>query len=275
MDVSGPVQLSFGGGMTIEAIRRDIERIPILDAVVDDVNSRAALDFVDRCVRGKVRAACILAVNPEKIYALRNDSALRQFFFSAELLVPDGIGIVAAARLRDGRRMDRTPGADLIQQICAVAPAHGYRLFILGSTEKVSAAAVAELHRRHPGINIVGRVNGFFNPDADEQLVSDINTSRADILFVALGSPRQEMWIQRNRTALNVAVIQGIGGTLDTIAGTVRRAPRWMQAIGLEWLYRLIEQPSRARRQVNLVRFAGEILRGKLRARACPTPNLN
>jgi N-acetylglucosaminyldiphosphoundecaprenol N-acetyl-beta-D-mannosaminyltransferase len=246
--------------MTIEELRKDIERIPILDAFVDDVDSNGALAFVDRCIRGKAQAACILAVNPEKIYALRKNSALRQFFCSAGLLVPDGIGVVAAARLLDGRRMRRTPGADLMQQICAVAPARGYRLFVLGASERVNVAAVVELHRRYPGINIVGRANGFFDPDEDERLMSQISASRAEILFVALGSPRQEMWIQQHLPKLTVAVIQGVGGTLDTIAGTVRRAPRWTRAIGLEWLYRFVVQPSRARRQVNLVRFAVEIL---------------
>jgi N-acetylglucosaminyldiphosphoundecaprenol N-acetyl-beta-D-mannosaminyltransferase len=96
-----------------------------------------------------------------------------------------------------------------------------------------------------------------------DDLISRINCAQADILFVGLGSPRQEMWIQQHLPKLTVAVIQGVGGTLDTIAGTVRRAPRWTRAIGLEWLYRLVAQPSRARRQVNLVRFAAEILRIK------------
>ena len=263
MDVQGACERPRGGYVKIEEIRKDIERIRILDAPVDIVDNCTALAFVDRCVRAGAQAACIFAVNPEKICALRSDPALRQFFNSAALLLPDGIGIVAAARLLHGRRMHRTPGADLMQQICAVAPARGYRIFVLGATEQVNSAAVAELWRRHPGIRIVGRANGYFSPEENDRILEEINVSAADILFVALGSPRQEMWIQQHLPRLTVAVIQGVGGTLDTIAGTVRRAPRWTRAIGLEWLYRLVVQPSRARRQVNLARFAAEILRLK------------
>ena len=140
--------------MKIEEIRKDIERIRILDAPVDIVDNRTALAFVDRCVRAGAQAACIFAVNPEKICALRSDPALGQFFNSAALLLPDGIGIVGAARLLHGRRMHRAPGADLMQHICAVAPARGYRIFVLGATEHVNSAAVAALSRRHPGIRM-------------------------------------------------------------------------------------------------------------------------
>jgi N-acetylglucosaminyldiphosphoundecaprenol N-acetyl-beta-D-mannosaminyltransferase len=97
-----------------------------------------------------------------------------------------------------------------------------------------------------------------------DTLVSRINEAQADILFVALGSPRQEIWIQQQLPRLKVKVVQGVGGTLDTIAGTVKRAPSWMMAIGLEWFYRLLKQPSRARRDLNLIRFTAEILRIKL-----------
>ena len=249
--------------MKIEEIRQDIERIRILDALVDIVDNCTALAFVDRCVRAGAQAACIFAVNPEKICALRSDPALGQFFNSAALLLPDGIGIVGAARLLHGRRMHRTPGADLMQQICAVAPARGYRIFVLGATEHVNSAAVAALWRLHPGIRIVGRANGYFPPEENDRIIEEINASAADILFVALGSPRQEHWLEANQSKLRVHVCQGIGGTLDTIAGTVRRAPKGWQTLGLEWLYRLLIQPSRLPRFVFVPKFIAGVLRYK------------
>jgi N-acetylglucosaminyldiphosphoundecaprenol N-acetyl-beta-D-mannosaminyltransferase len=143
---------------------------------------------------------------------------------------------------------------------CELAPLRNYRIFILGAPEEVNAAAVEELRRRFPGINIVGRANGYFEPRANSDLVRRINDSATDILFVALGSPRQERWIEANLPHLNVRVCQGIGGTLDTIVGTAKRAPHAWQALGLEWAYRLLSQPSRAKRQLKLLAFVFEVL---------------
>ncbi len=171
---------------------------------------------------------------------------------------------VLAARLLYGRRLGRVTGADLMQSICAEAVGQGYRIFLYGSSPETSAKAAEVLQRRHPGIQIAGRKHGYLTDDETAGLIDCINASGADILFVALGSPRQEHWISENLSRLNVSVVQGIGGTLDTIAGNVRRAPKWMQAMGLEWFYRLLKQPSRAYRQLNLIRFAASVLRVKL-----------
>jgi len=151
-----------------------------------------------------------------------------------------------------------------MQAICAAAPARNYRIFIYGASEATNREAVRTLRLRYPGIDIVGSQDGYLPAKEMDGLISRINQARPDILFVALGSPRQEMWIQQYLPRLDVKVVQGIGGTLDTIAGSVRRAPRWMQGAGLEWFYRLLQQPSRAYRQLCLLRFAAEILLVKL-----------
>jgi N-acetylglucosaminyldiphosphoundecaprenol N-acetyl-beta-D-mannosaminyltransferase len=187
-----------------------------------------------------------------------------QFIDSADLVVPDGIGIVLAARLLWGVRLRRVAGADLMQAICEVAPARGYRVFLYGSSPDANRRAAETLQARHPGITIAGREHGYLSACEMEHLVLKINQADADILFVGLGSPRQELWIQENLTHLNVKVIQGIGGTLDTIAGTVRRAPRWMRESGLEWLFRLTRQPWRARRHLRLARFMTEVVAEKM-----------
>jgi N-acetylglucosaminyldiphosphoundecaprenol N-acetyl-beta-D-mannosaminyltransferase len=154
-----------------------------------------------------------------------------------------------------------------MQRICAVALERSYRIFVLGASEGVNAAAVIELRRRFPGINIVGRANGYWKPEDNPALIQRINDSCADIVFVALGSPRQERWMEANLPHLNVKVCQGIGGTLDTIVGAVKRAPDAWQALGLEWAYRLLRQPSRARRQFKLLSFVLEVLSLKLSAK--------
>lgn len=236
-----------------------VKRAPVLDTQVDCVDMEGALKFVDHYIKNCDQVGTILAVNPEKIYALRKNSFLKDFFAKASILVPDGIGIVLAMRLK-GYRAARVPGADLMQQICALAEIKGYRIFIYGAKEEVNRVAVDRLRERHPAIRIVGRANGYI-ADADmNNLVKQINDSKAEILFVAMGSPRQEEWMCNHLVKLKtVKICQGIGGTLDTIVGNVKRAPLQLQRIHLEWLYRLIQQPARAGRQVRLLKFVWEM----------------
>lgn len=235
----------------------------ILELPVHSVTMNSALQFIDDCVKTRVSPAYIVCANPEKVYQVRSNVWLRRFFETADLVIPDGISIVVAARLLYGLKLMRVAGADLMQAICAVAPERNYRVFIYGSSEVTNRKAAEVLRHRHPGIDIVGAQHGYFPPEKMDEIISRINDARPDILFVGLGSPRQEVWIQQHLPELRVKVIQGIGGTLDVVAGRVKRAPAWMRAAGMEWLYRLLAQPSRARRQVNLMRFAAEILRVK------------
>lgn len=224
-----------------------------------------ALDFIDFSVRTRTSPGAVLAVNPEKVYVLRQDAFLKDFFDQAALLIPDGIGIVKALKILFGVSVTRVPGADLMQNICAAAPEKGYRIFIYGASEEVNSAACDILRRRYPGISIVGRANGFVKPEAMPDLIAKINQSEANILFVAMGSPRQERWMSENFGKLiTVRVCQGIGGTLDTIVGTVKRAPLFWQRLGLEWFYRLLCQPSRFKRQVRCFYFAAGVFWEKL-----------
>jgi N-acetylglucosaminyldiphosphoundecaprenol N-acetyl-beta-D-mannosaminyltransferase len=235
-------------------------RVSVLDMPVDAVDMEGALNEVDRLVRTADRANYIIAVNPEKVYAVRENAFLEDFWRHAALAIPDGIGMVIAIQWLYKKHVARVAGADLMQAICAASPRKGYRIFIYGASEEVNAGAVQELKLRNPGIRIVGRANGFVRETEMKALVQQINEYQPDILFVALGSPKQEQWLQRWLPELNVKVCQGIGGTLDTIVGRVKRAPLSWQKMGLEWLYRLLHEPSRIWRQLNLIRFGWEVL---------------
>ena len=237
----------------------------ILDTPIDVVDMTGALDFVDRYIASPNKSGYVLAVNPEKVYALRENPFLKDFFQAATLLIPDGIGMVYALRFLAGRRVSRVPGADLMQNLCARSPGKGHRIFIYGAKEEVSAKACAILAERYPGIRIVGRANGYVSVAEMSQLIDTINASSAEILFVALGSPKQEEWIQQHLPLLQVKIVQGIGGTLDTITGNVKRAPLLWQRLGLEWFYRLLSQPSRAGRQLRLFTFVLEVIRAKVK----------
>ena len=238
------------------------ERLHVLGTPVDAVDMNAALAFVADAVKTRTSAGAILAVNPEKVFVLRQDTFLKDFFEKAALLIPDGIGIVKALKILYGRKISRCPGADLMQNICKEAPQTGYKIFIYGSSEEVNAGACEKLRQRCPGIQIVGRSNGFVPAEKMDQLVAQINDSQADILFIAMGSPKQEKWMSKYALCLTtVKICQGIGGTLDTIVGTVKRAPEFWQAIGLEWFYRLLCQPSRFQRQLRCFKFGIEVYR--------------
>ena len=242
----------------------EIKRYEVLGCPVDSIDMRGALDYVAEAVKTRTEPGFILAVNPEKVFVLRNDEFLRNFFERAALLIPDGIGMVKGLSILHKVKVSRVPGADLMQNICAEAPERGYRIFIYGSSEEVNARACEILQQRHPGIKIVGRANGFVRAEDMDNLLEAINNSRADILFIAMGSPRQEKWMSENVSALTtVKICQGIGGTLDTIAGTVKRAPVFWQKLGLEWFYRLLCQPSRFKRQLRCFKFGLEVYKVK------------
>lgn len=240
-------------------------RVDILGTPVDCVDMAGALDAVDAMVRGD-RARTVLAVNPEKVIKAQDDPVLRRALGEAGLLVPDGIGVVMAVRLLRKQPIARVPGAELMPAICARAVERGYRVFLFGASEEVNAAAAAELRRRYPGIDVAGRHHGYVAEAGMPGLLAAIDASGANVVFVALGSPRQELWMEQYLPRLrHVRVCQGVGGTFDVLAGRVRRAPALFRRLHLEWFYRLASQPQRLLRQTALPRFAwrvmGEVVR--------------
>lgn len=241
-------------------------RVPILNLWIDPVTMEQALETVSDFIERGTRVHSIFAVNPEKNFSVPKDPSLYESFKNADLLIPDSIGVVLAARVLHGLRLERVPGVELMHAICALSARKGYTTFIYGARESVNEASVNALQGLYPGIRIVGRANGYLGEAEMEGLVEQINNSGAQILFLALGSPRQERWLNRYAVRLkNIRVCQGIGGTLDTIAGTVKRAPEAWCRNGLEWLYRLLAEPSRLKRQSVLPLFAAHVAVAKFR----------
>ena len=235
-------------------------RTEVLGVPVDCITMEGALDFADHLTDGGSKGQYILAINPEKVMVLLKDDALRETFAAAALLIPDGIGIVWAMRWLHGLQAVRVPGSELMPKLCERAARKGYGIFLFGSKEDVNRQAAEKLVQRYPGLKIVGRANGYLTEEDMPGLIERINASGAEILFVALGSPRQEQWIRKWLPQLNIGICQGIGGTLDTIVGSVKRAPPLFCRFGLEWFYRLVTDPRRARRQAVLPVFAWKVL---------------
>jgi N-acetylglucosaminyldiphosphoundecaprenol N-acetyl-beta-D-mannosaminyltransferase len=240
--------------------RMNPKRVDVLGVPVDCVDMQSAIAAVDGMIGGD-RAQSIIAVNPEKVMKAQTNPRLLHSLVGAGLLIPDGIGIVMAASALGLGRMKRVPGSELMPAICELAARKGYRVFLFGAAPEVNDDATKTLLRRYPGLQIVGHRHGYVDDSSLPALFEEINRSRAQILFVALGSPRQELWMSQHLGKLDVKVCQGVGGTFDVIAGRVKRAPPIFLKLNLEWLYRLLSQPSRLARQTALPRFALQVLK--------------
>lgn len=243
--------------------RETPKRIDVLGVPVDCVDMDMAMEHIARILKGD-RAHAVIAVNPEKVIAAQSSARLLQALHGAGLLIPDGIGIVLAARLLHGARLRRVPGSELMPKICDYAARTGYAVFLFGASAEVNELASRELQRRYPGIEISGAEHGYLPAEDMPKLVERINASGAKILFVALGSPRQEDWMLKYLPALNVRVCQGVGGTFDVLAGRVSRAPPLFLKLNLEWLYRLLSNPGRLTRQTALPRFFFQTIKKRL-----------
>jgi N-acetylglucosaminyldiphosphoundecaprenol N-acetyl-beta-D-mannosaminyltransferase len=240
-------------------------RLPILNIWVDPVDREEAKRRVREMLKTARRPCCVFASNPEKNFSVPKDPLLYEVYRNADILLPDGIGVVAAARLLHGVRLKRLAGSDFIFDLCEIAEETGSRLFVYGAKEEVNKISVRELQRRYPRLVVAGRANGYVPKEKMDGLIGQINATKADILLLALGSPRQEKWFAEYAASLStVKVVQGVGGTLDTLAGTVRRAPLFWRRLNLEWLYRLLREPVRIKRQRMLPFFVVSLLYAKV-----------
>jgi len=233
--------------------------IHILGIPVHNITFAETIESIDSFIRAKTPKQ-ICTVNPEFVMTAQQDEEFKTILANADLCLPDGVGIVWAARWLKTPLRERVTGSDLVPMIAAEAEQHGWKLFFLGAGEGVASHAAQILRARHPNLKIVGTHAGSPRPEDDTESIRLIQQAQPDILFVAYGAPAQDKWIQRNRERVGIPVMMGVGGSFDFITGVATRAPRWMQAIGLEWLHRLIQQPWRWKRMLALPRFVVRVL---------------
>ncbi len=201
---------------------------------------------------GQAHQLC--TVNPEFVVAAQHDEEFRQIINHVALALPDGIGLLKAARFLGATPLpERVPGSDLVVRLAELSHQKGYRIYFLGAQEGVAEKAVAKLKARYPRLNAVGCYTGSPASEEDEAIVQRLRLAQPDILLVAYGAPKQDKWIARNLERLQIPVCIGVGGSFDFIAGTAKRAPLWLQRLGLEWFHRLLTQPWRWRRIWNAV----------------------
>jgi N-acetylglucosaminyldiphosphoundecaprenol N-acetyl-beta-D-mannosaminyltransferase len=235
---------------------------------VDDVTFPEALALLREFVASRA-PHYVVTPNPEFVMLARRDAAFRQALAGAALAIPDGGGLLLAARLWGRPFREQVRGTDLVYRLATVGAREGQRWFLLGAAPGVAAEAGRRLMARYPGLQVVGTHGGSPRATDDAAAQEAIRAAGpVDVLLVAYGAPGQELWMARNLAALGVPVAIGVGGVLDFISGRVRRAPRWVRDLGLEWLFRLLLQPRRWRRQLELPRFAIQALLATPRQRA-------
>jgi N-acetylglucosaminyldiphosphoundecaprenol N-acetyl-beta-D-mannosaminyltransferase len=203
----------------------------------------------------------IIAVNPEKVMAAEKNEELRQLINSSTYQIPDGVGILLASKMKGGKISSRVTGVDMMDRLIRFAAKENHKVFLYGAKEEVVTMAKQKLEEKYPGLNISGYENGYEKDN--EKIINKINASGAELIFVAMGSPKQELWIRENMGKLNVRVFQGVGGSFDVFSGKVQRAPLFFRKLGIEWLYRLLKEPKRFKRQLALPKFLLRILGAK------------
>ena len=255
-------------------------RIALGPVEVDPLTQAGALDAVERLVAAG-DGGFVVTPNVDHLVLVQRDARLRDAYRRARLSLADGQPLLWMARLLGTPLPEKVSGSDLIEPLMASAAAAGRRVFFFGATPQVSAEAERRLVRRHPRLKIVGRDCSSWSPadpsaPAASPVVKAVRESRADLVVVALGSPKQEFWMARHDKDLAPAVAIGLGASLDFVAGAVKRAPAWMSDAGLEWLYRLAQEPRRLAYRY-LVRdpqilpiFAGDLYRRAVQRRAGP-----
>lgn len=245
-------------------------RVDILGVPIDDVSLENAAQLIADHIKTGADFASVFTPNADIVDRCRRDEtgALRSVFASAALSVPDGIGIVKASRLLGTPLGGRVAGIELSERLLSLATENGIPVYFLGGEDGVAARAAEKLTALMPSLRIVGTHHGYFDKTADgnAEIIRRVGASGAKLLFVCFGAPMQETWITENADTLygsGVLCAMGLGGSLDVWSGNVRRAPRLMRALGLEWLYRSLSGTSRICRIGSVFRFAWAVVREK------------
>jgi N-acetylglucosaminyldiphosphoundecaprenol N-acetyl-beta-D-mannosaminyltransferase len=238
-----------------------LDSVHLLGMRIDRVDMTTAMGLVESYINERTPHQIVTA-DASMIVTAAEDAEFAGIVENADLVTPDGAGILWATRRLGIPLRAKVSGVDLAARCCEVAPDKGWRLYFFGAGPGVAESAARRMAEKHPGLIVAGYRDGFFQPADEASIVAEIRDTKPDILLVALGIPKQEKFIQRHKTALGVPVCIGVGGTLDVFSGTVKRAPVWMQNAGLEWLYRIASDPrKRMKKAKALPRFALMALR--------------
>ena len=240
------------------------DQVVILGVPVDNVTEEEALARIEAFIENG-RPHQVVTVNPEFIMAAQSDAKFFQVLKEADLSLPDGVGLLWAARFLGRLLSQRLAGVDTVRRIASLAAEREYRLFLLGAAEGVAEATAVRLEEKNPGLKVAGTYAGSPDPKEEEEVIEMVRAARPQVLLVAYGAPQQDLWIHRHLGRLGVPMVMGVGGAFDFISGKAKRAPGWMQRLGLEWLHRLLHEPWRWRRMLALPKFVWLVIKSRRR----------
>lgn len=254
-----------------EEMDRMHEQISLHGLQISNVTMEQTLNEI-LAMLGEDRVHTVFTPNAEIVMQSFRDKDLASLLNSADLLLPDGAGVVLGAKILGTPLKEKVSGIDTARGLLRLKRRPPLRFYLFGGRPGVAEQAAIHLLSANSGIEIAGFRNGYFDASENETIVREINLARTDILFVCLGAPKQERWIGENRNLLHCRVAMGLGGSLDIFAGTGKLAPEWMRKAGLEWLFRLMREPHRWRRMLDLPRFIFLTIAVRWRASATKKP---
>ena len=243
-------------------------RVDVGGCRIDPLDMGQTLDRCEQLIESRGITQHV-AINAAKIIAMRSDPLLRDVIGGCELVSADGQSVVWASRLLGDPLPTRVAGIDLMQELLALGERKGYSVYFLGAKKEVLDRALERIGRRHPGLEIAGARDGYFGDDEGQQVADAIREAAPDILFVAISSPKKEHWLGHYGREIDVPFVMGVGGSVDVLAGLTRRAPRILQRAGLEWAYRLAQEPRRLMRRylTTNAKFIALVLRQRVAGR--------
>ncbi|TYP57814.1 WecB/TagA/CpsF family glycosyltransferase [Thermosediminibacter litoriperuensis] len=240
-------------------MRQAAGRIEILGVPLDRVTLKQAASKVEEMLESG-GTKVIVTPNAEIIMAAQKDIRLRRAIMLADLSLPDGIGVVIASRILEEPLPERVAGFDLMMEMLKIADRRQLSVYLLGGKPGVAEESAAGIKAKFPGVRIAGTHHGYFDLSQQDKVVDEINGLKPHFIFVGMGAPRQEVFMVNNKDKIRGGIMMGVGGSLDVLAGRVSRAPQWMQRLGFEWFYRLVQEPSRIKRMVALPLFLLKVL---------------
>lgn len=244
-----------------------MEKVSIFGVNIDNVNMEEAKYEVKKFLESD-RLNVIFTPNTEIVMAAKDDENIRQIVNSADLVIADGIGLIYGSKIQKKPLKERVTGFDISMEMLKMANENSLSLYLLGAKPGYALKAKENINNKYPNINVVGVHNGYFkgihtgvkDSDEEKEIIEEINKLNPDIIFVGFGFPKQELWINEYKNKLNSRVIIGNGGVIDILSGNAQRAPEIWQKLGLEWFYRLLQDPRRIKRQMVLPKFMIKVI---------------
>lgn len=241
----------------------------ILGVPFNNMSSAEAVEMALVCL-GANHKSILFTPNPEMVMLAQKDPEFMEVLNKSDINVPDGIGIVYGSKFTDNPIEERVAGYDLVQAVFERIKTTRRTVYFFGGAPGVAQQAKEAMEKKHRGINIIGVADGYFDEEKEKQIIDEINQLHPDLLLVGIGFPKQEKWIYNNLNKLDIRLAIGVGGSFDVMSGNVKRAPQAFRKLGLEWFYRLITQPTRIGRMLQLPVFMFAVIKDKLTVKKKP-----